>query len=108
MSVYGTHGMMANLFCQLSSIGGTLGLFTGISVITFFEILWWFGYGLLMATRNTAKKMGRAFWRSFAWKPSTKVNATQDNTSGSKNGVRKQNVGSPGMHNSRIDEDKIF
>ena len=108
MSVYSTHRISVSLFFQLSSIGGTLGLFTGISVITFFEILWWFGYGLFMATRNTAKKMGRAFWRSFVWKPSTKVSATQDNTSGNKNGVWKQSVGSPGMHNSRIDEDKIF
>ena len=88
-----------------------MGLFTGISVITFFEIIWWFGYGLLMATRNTAKKMGRAFWRSFVWKPSAKVSSstTQENSSsGNKIGIQKQNVSrSLGMHD-RLDEDRIL
>ena len=35
--------LRTNIFDQISAIGGTLGLFTGISVITFIEILYWFG-----------------------------------------------------------------
>ena len=30
-----------NIFDQISAIGGTLGLFTGVSLITFVEIIYW-------------------------------------------------------------------
>ena len=30
-----------NIFDQISAIGGTLGLFTGVSLITFVEVIYW-------------------------------------------------------------------
>ncbi len=35
--------LRTNVFDMISAVGGTLGLFTGISVITFVEILYWMG-----------------------------------------------------------------
>ena len=32
-----------NIYDMISAVGGTLGLFTGISVITFFEVVYWIG-----------------------------------------------------------------
>ena len=36
-----TWELRTNLFDRFSAVGGTLGLFTGISVITLIEIIWW-------------------------------------------------------------------
>ena len=33
--------MRVNIFDQISAIGGTLGLFTGVSLITFVEVFYW-------------------------------------------------------------------
>ena len=33
--------MRINIFDQISAIGGTLGLFTGVSLITFVEVIYW-------------------------------------------------------------------
>ena len=33
--------MRVSMFDKLSAIGGTLGLYTGISIITLIETLWW-------------------------------------------------------------------
>ena len=33
--------LRTNVFDMISAIGGTLGLFTGVSLITFVEIIYW-------------------------------------------------------------------
>ena len=33
--------MRITIFDQISAIGGTLGLFTGVSLITFVEVIYW-------------------------------------------------------------------
>ena len=43
---------------MISAIGGTLGLFTGISVITFVEVLYWlakFGTAMFRSLKERAK-----------------------------------------------------
>ncbi len=50
--------LRTNIFDQISAIGGTLGLFTGISVITFIEILYWFG----KFAREVARSGGGIRW----------------------------------------------
>jgi len=44
--------LRTNVFDQISAIGGTLGLFTGISVITFIEVLYWTGRFIFEACRR--------------------------------------------------------
>jgi len=48
--------MRVSMFDKLSAIGGTLGLYTGISIITLIETLWWLVQFVIHAfTRNRAK-----------------------------------------------------
>ncbi len=47
--------LRTNIFDQISAIGGTLGLFTGISVITFIEILYWVGRFAFELVRTTGR-----------------------------------------------------
>ena len=53
--------MRVNTFDKLSMIGGTLGLYTGISIITLIEMVWWlikFGiYVFRRQLKNAKKKM---------------------------------------------------
>ena len=53
--------MRVNTFDKLSMIGGTLGLYTGISIITLIEMVWWlikFGiYAFRRQLKNAKKKM---------------------------------------------------
>ena len=42
-----TQELRTSVFDMISAIGGTLGLFTGISVITLVEVVWWLGYCLM-------------------------------------------------------------
>ena len=48
--------MRVSMFDKLSAIGGTLGLYTGISIITMIETLWWLVQFVIHAfTRNRTK-----------------------------------------------------
>ena len=45
-----------NVFDQIAAIGGTLGLFTGISIITFVEVIYWvFRFVIEMIRKATRK-----------------------------------------------------
>ena len=45
-----------NIFDQIAAIGGTLGLFTGISIITFVEVIYWvFRFFIEMIRKATQK-----------------------------------------------------
>ena len=45
-----------NIFDQIAAIGGTLGLFTGISIITFVEVIYWvFRFVMEMIRRGTRR-----------------------------------------------------
>ena len=45
-----------NIFDQIAAIGGTLGLFTGISIITFVEVIYWvFRFVIEMIRKGTRK-----------------------------------------------------
>ena len=46
--------MRVSMFDKLSAIGGTLGLYTGISIITMIEIVWWLIQFGVHAFRSTA------------------------------------------------------
>ena len=49
--------MRVGMFDKLSAIGGTLGLYTGISIITMIETLWWLVQFIIHAfARNKAKR----------------------------------------------------
>jgi len=41
--------LRTSIFDQISAIGGTLGLFTGISVITLVEVIYWISKFLMVA-----------------------------------------------------------
>ena len=47
--------MRVSLFDRLSAIGGTLGLYTGISIITMIETVWWFGQFAYYALKRRYK-----------------------------------------------------
>ena len=48
--------MKVSTFDRISLIGGTLGLCTGISIITLIEIIWWLiQFGLLVARQKFGK-----------------------------------------------------
>ena len=45
-----------NIFDQIAAIGGTLGLFTGISIITFVEVIYWvFRFVMEMIRKGTRR-----------------------------------------------------
>ena len=46
--------MRVSMFDKLSAVGGTLGLYTGISIITIIEIIWWLIQFGVHAVRYTA------------------------------------------------------
>ena len=48
--------MRVSTFDKLSLIGGTMGLFTGISIITLIEIIWWMVQFLIVAFRQKVLK----------------------------------------------------
>ena len=54
--------LRTSIFDQISAIGGTLGLFTGISVITLVEVIYWISkflmvsFGILKSTALTKIK----------------------------------------------------
>ena len=48
--------MRVSTFDKLSLIGGTMGLFTGISIITVIEIIWWMAQFLIVAFRQKILK----------------------------------------------------
>lgn len=53
--------MRTSIFDMISAIGGTLGLFTGISVITFIEIMYWGArFAFEMLRRGTTSTAGVA------------------------------------------------
>ena len=56
--------LRTNIFDQISAIGGSLGLFTGISVITFVEVIWWgtqFIYALFQSGFNKTRSSNPLF-----------------------------------------------
>ena len=44
--------MRVSLFDRLSAIGGTLGLYTGVSIVTMIETVWWSGQFIAFALRG--------------------------------------------------------
>ena len=48
--------MRVSMFDRLSAIGGTLGLYTGVSIITMIETVWWFGQFIAFALRGKQNK----------------------------------------------------
>ena len=47
--------MRVSTFDRLSAVGGTLGLYTGISIISMIEIVWWFGQFAYYAVKQKGK-----------------------------------------------------
>ena len=48
--------MRVSLFDRLSAIGGTLGLYTGVSIVTMIETVWWSGQFIGFALRGGHNK----------------------------------------------------
>ena len=48
--------MRVSMFDKLSAIGGTLGLYTGISIITIVETIWWLIRFIIYAVRQKKYK----------------------------------------------------
>ena len=48
--------MRVSMFDKLSAIGGTLGLYTGISIITIVETIWWLIRFVIYAVRRKNDK----------------------------------------------------
>ena len=46
-----------NIFDQIAAVGGTLGLFTGISIITFVEVFYWISRFLLEMFRKGTQRV---------------------------------------------------
>ena len=46
-----------NVFDQIAAIGGTLGLFTGISIITFVEVIYWVFRFIIEMIRKATRKV---------------------------------------------------
>ena len=53
--------MKITIFDQISAIGGTLGLFTGVSLITFAEIFYWSCRFFLVGARGAGNEKGGFF-----------------------------------------------
>ena len=46
-----------NIFDQIAAVGGTLGLFTGVSIITFVEVFYWMSRFLLEMFRKGTQRV---------------------------------------------------
>ena len=46
-----------NIFDQIAAVGGTLGLFTGISIITFVEVFYWISRFVLEMFRKGTQRV---------------------------------------------------
>ena len=53
--------LRTNVFDMISAIGGTLGLFTGISVITLVEVIWWFFHFSASFMKRASQRAKDAF-----------------------------------------------
>ena len=50
-----------NIYDMISAVGGSLGLFTGISVITVIEVIYWIGRFLKVGFKMLLEKL--KFWK---------------------------------------------
>ena len=71
--------LRTSIFDMISAIGGTLGLFTGISVITLVEVAYWSGKFAIVCFQSSRQKF--AFWSKCLLgekNASTKVSRAED------------------------------
>ena len=76
--------MRITIFDQISAVGGTLGLFTGVSLITFAELVYWGVQFLFLGSRRTGSSQGSSQGSGRGFSPfnrtaSTKVQGLQPN-----------------------------